>query len=733
MPYRLMRPISLLILSGGAFLGSAAAQETARGPDQELIGDTITVTATRTQRSLDDLAQQVTILTSADIAREVAFDPNLTTILGRLVPGLSPPQGDGRTEDFTIRGRPVFLLIDGVPQNSNSGFGTEFFAIDPAAIERIEVVRGASAIFGEGATGGIIHIITRRLRDEAGAEGNANATLRLQPSTIGQRGPSYRLSTLSSGRTGSLSGLVSVAVDEDQGFFDAAGGLIPPDGSSNFNRQINILGKIGYDLDENQKLTASFNFLNNNFDSPFISDPSANLPPIGAIARALNVGDIAFDDPPRQRVVNVTGAYEHADLFGSKLSAQFFYRTTDLAQVPSDISGAPFLVFFPTAPAIFQTTLDAREIGGRLLIETPVVDGLTLAYGADISFDDLEGPFNSIDEDLFDNDQSAVVIANPTQIPPFTQRNIAGFVQAEWEALANLRLSGGVRFEAIRLDVEDFTASPFTNPGAFPEDLLGGQVSTSDFVFNFGIVYDVTERLALVYNFSQGFSLPGVGFTLGLGSFGDVADDSDGGFALKAQEVTNFDGAVRYRGDRLSLTAAGFFNFSRVGTTFALNPVSGFLEPVIAPQRNFGVEFDGEWRPIDSLRVGGSLTWVDGNFDIGDDGDFQALSSVVAPPIQLRGFIAHQTTPKWRNRVSILSVRRRDRAFADGTDALPVESYTTIDIASDYRFRNIVFSFGIQNILDNQFIPASSQTETIDTTRFAGAGRVFTFGISSSF
>jgi len=133
------------------------------------------------------------------------------------------------------------------------------------------------------------------------------------------------------------------------------------------------------------------------------------------------------------------------------------------------------------------------------------------------------------------------------------------------------------------------------------------------------------------------------------------------------------------------------------------------------------------------LRVGGSLTWVDGNFDIGDDGDFQALSSVVAPPIQLRGFIAHQTTPKWRNRVSILSVRRRDRAFADGTDALPVESYTTIDIASDYRFRNIVFSFGIQNILDNQFIPASSQTETIDTTRFAGAGRVFTFGISSSF
>lgn len=51
MPYRLIRPISLLLLSGGAFVGSAAAQEIARGPDQDLIGETITVTATRTERS----------------------------------------------------------------------------------------------------------------------------------------------------------------------------------------------------------------------------------------------------------------------------------------------------------------------------------------------------------------------------------------------------------------------------------------------------------------------------------------------------------------------------------------------------------------------------------------------------------------------------------------------------------------------------------------------------------
>ncbi len=693
----------------------------------------LVVTATRTERLLDDLSQQVSVVSREEILRESAFDSNLTNVLGRLVPGLSPPQGDGRSEDFTIRGRPVFLLIDGVPQNSNTGFSTEFFSIDPAAIERIEVVRGSSAIFGEGATGGIINIITRSLRDKDGVDGYAGGTLRLQLSSLDEEGPSYRLNAGLSGRAGRFSGLLSVAVDEDQGFFDADGDLIPPDGSSNFNRQINVLAKVGYTINNDQDLTASFNFLNNDFDSSFISDPAVNLPPVGELARALEVGDIDLDDELRQTVNNLSVVYSNRNLLGSNLTAQFFYRTTDLTQVPSDISDAAFLPLFPTAPAIFQTTLDAEEIGGRLLIETLIFDGFSLTYGADVSFDDLEAPFNSLDEDLFDSEQRGVIIANPTQVPPFTQRNIAGFVQAEWQILDRLLINGGVRYETINVDVEDFTASPFTNPGALPLDIEGGEISTDDVVFNFGAIFDLTDRVALVGNFSQGFSLPALGFTLGLAAFGDVEDDSDGGFAIEAQKVTNFEGAIRYRSERINLTASGFYNFSDVGTTFAFNAVTGFLEPAIAPQRNFGIEFEGDWRPIDPLLIGGSVTWVDSNFDLGDDGDFQALSSVAAPPYQIRGFIEHSTLPNWRNRISVLAVGDRDRAFEDGTDPLPVESYVTVDIGSDLDLGRVTLSAGIQNIFDNQFIPASSQTESIDATRFAGVGRLYSLRVSVPF
>lgn len=65
-----------------------------------------------------------------------------------------------------MRGRPPLILIDGIAQNSANGFGFDLNTIDLSAVERIEVVRGPSAAYGTGATGGIINIITRQPSEE---------------------------------------------------------------------------------------------------------------------------------------------------------------------------------------------------------------------------------------------------------------------------------------------------------------------------------------------------------------------------------------------------------------------------------------------------------------------------------------------------------------------------------------------------------------------------------------
>jgi iron complex outermembrane receptor protein len=62
-----------------------------------------------------------------------------------------------------LRGRQVLVLIDGIPQSTPLRNGArDLRVIDPSAIERVEVIKGASAIYGNGADGGIINYITKR-------------------------------------------------------------------------------------------------------------------------------------------------------------------------------------------------------------------------------------------------------------------------------------------------------------------------------------------------------------------------------------------------------------------------------------------------------------------------------------------------------------------------------------------------------------------------------------------
>ncbi|KAG1081200.1 hypothetical protein G6F40_015592 [Rhizopus arrhizus] len=73
----------------------------------------------------------------------------------------------------TLRGRGILVLVDGIPLNTNRDSSRNLANIDPAIIERVEVLRGSSSIYGAGATGGIVSITTR----PAGGEPVSETTL----------------------------------------------------------------------------------------------------------------------------------------------------------------------------------------------------------------------------------------------------------------------------------------------------------------------------------------------------------------------------------------------------------------------------------------------------------------------------------------------------------------------------------------------------------------------------
>ena len=84
-------------------------------------------------------------------------------MLANLIPSFAPSRQKLTNSGETLRGRKPLYLVDGVPQSTplREG-GRDGHTIDPAMIERIEVIHGANALQGLGASGGIINIITKR-------------------------------------------------------------------------------------------------------------------------------------------------------------------------------------------------------------------------------------------------------------------------------------------------------------------------------------------------------------------------------------------------------------------------------------------------------------------------------------------------------------------------------------------------------------------------------------------
>jgi vitamin B12 transporter len=129
--------------------------------------ENITVTATRTPSEVVNLAAGVTVIDRATI--ESRGYVSLVDALSA-VPGLRVAQagGAGAQSSVFIRGtnsNHVLVLRDGVPINDPSDPGGAFnFGVDTLEdVERIEIVRGPlSSLYGSGAIGGVINIITRR-------------------------------------------------------------------------------------------------------------------------------------------------------------------------------------------------------------------------------------------------------------------------------------------------------------------------------------------------------------------------------------------------------------------------------------------------------------------------------------------------------------------------------------------------------------------------------------------
>ena len=133
--------------------------------------DSITVAA-RVEQNADDVLAPVSVLTRADIERRQAT--SLVDLIAQL-PGVDFARsgGAGASANLYLRGTNkdhTLVLVDGQRISSATLGTTDLQFIDPAQIERIEVLRGPrSSLYGADAIGGVIKIFTRRASGQPSA------------------------------------------------------------------------------------------------------------------------------------------------------------------------------------------------------------------------------------------------------------------------------------------------------------------------------------------------------------------------------------------------------------------------------------------------------------------------------------------------------------------------------------------------------------------------------------
>jgi outer membrane receptor protein involved in Fe transport len=143
--------------------------------------DEIVVTASKKKEPVENIPQHVTVISREDI--EAAAGENITDLLS-MEAGINirTASGDDRQAVIDVRGMGdtassnVIVMVDDLTINAPDQSGPSISSIPMEQIERIEIVRGAgSVVYGSGAVGGVINIITRKAPEKPTAAIYASA------------------------------------------------------------------------------------------------------------------------------------------------------------------------------------------------------------------------------------------------------------------------------------------------------------------------------------------------------------------------------------------------------------------------------------------------------------------------------------------------------------------------------------------------------------------------------
>ncbi len=622
----------------------------------------VTVSATRSQELLRNIPQPLTVVDATEMER---FAPVSVPDALDATPGITLVRDGVWGTDVSIRGLSranVVTLVDGTRIETATNHAAGLSMIDVSDIDRIEVIRGAaSTLYGTGATGGVVNVVTR--------DGQFGDGFRMR----GSLASSY--SSVNDGSMGSL----GIDAEDDTWFLHVRGTMRAardaqtPDGilrDSRFHDR-GISAGAGVRLPAGGELRARYQL----FDAQDVGIPGGASFPAQASAR--------YPDERREMVQGewrMNGVSDALERLSLRVTHQRIDRNVEL--IPS-----PAAVLRPSA----EHTMNAALLQGNWSFGAH-----HLVAGADAWQREYDG------RRLREVRANGMVIAD-LPLPRARFRSLGLFAQDEWALPGDrLRLTLGARADQIHVENDEAYDLLYIESNGIRNDApanrtLRWTAQQSDEVSwsaHAGVLFRLLPQLDATLNVSRSYRAPSLEERFQYIELGGATYLGDVGLAAEKGSVADL--GLRLHADRVTVRVNAFVNAMHDLVVDERRSDTLYVKTNVGTALLQGGELVVEYNPFSSLVLYGSASYVRGR-DTETDADLPQmppLSGRIGLRVPVSGFFSADLA---------LDAAADQDAVAPGEDRTPGYAIMHVRLQSrTFHFAGLdaALSAGVENVFD---------------------------------
>jgi iron complex outermembrane receptor protein len=643
--FRLQRSLCRALVALGALTAPAAFAQTTVLP-------TVDVWASRTDTGI--VGASTSVITAEDIARSPGA--TLQDLLSReagvqTFSTSGAKNGAGTTVDLRGFGATAasntLVLLNGRRLTDIDSSGIDFSTIPRDSIERIEITRGNSGavLYGDGAVGGVINIITK-----TGVDKPPSARVEAGFGSFNQR----ELNASTSASHGPFA--VSVATN-----------AVNSDGYrvNDYVRQRNAIADLRYTGSDGKA------WLNLASDDQQLGLPGARL--VTLTSSELDSDRRGATTPTafsKKSGNSLTFGVSRTFGQGVELILDGNLRRKDQT-VFSSLSG-------------FDTS-DVRTLTGGSVTPRAIIDGRLFGMATKITtgFDYYNSSLEA---------RRSVALNDPAYDKyNLNQQSVAGYWQQSLALAPTTDISWGGRLQRTKLSASDIYDP--TAPGAFSTQATPLDTAETNYALHLGAEHRFSPGFAVFGRVARSFRTPNVDERIGVNAF--PVD-----FKLKTQTSVDFEAGVRGRVGPLEYQSSVYQMLLNNEILYIPFPPTG-ANINLDPTKRFGVENAATWHLSDDLRVKGGLTYTRATFREGIyAGNDVPLVSRWTGNVGLSWNI-YQKLAVFDAVVNYVGERRMDNDQANFQPTIP--AHVTVDLRLGGEYQHLFWSASVQNLFDVQY------------------------------